>query len=297
MHTIEFDLPPGAVPVYEAALDPFCVAVSSFEVEEDVLWRVTGYVEAAADLAGLPAAWALAEAASGFAVEMPEPAEMPEVDWLAENRRQFPPVRAGRFFVRATIRNDPVPPGAIFISLDAGPAFGSGTHGTTQGCLLAMEAMSLGGGRPRKVFDIGTGSGILAIAAAKLWRVPVVATDIDPIAVDTTMENAGRNHVSPWISGFSGAGVGTVPRDAGRADLIVANILAQPLRRMAGDIAGRVAPGGHVVLSGLLTGQVSFVLARYRARGLTLLREWRIGPWSTLLLRRGGSAVRGARTD
>lgn len=297
MRTIEIDLPPDAVPAYEAALEPFCEAVATFEVEEDRLWRLTGYVEDEVDLSDLAAAWAVAEAASGIAVERPEALEMPEVDWLAENRRQFPPVRAGRFFVRATIRDDPVPPGAVFISLDAGPAFGSGTHGTTQGCLLALEALALGGGRPRKVFDIGTGSGILAIAAAKLWRTPVVATDIDPVAVDTTTENAERNDVAPWISAFAGAGLRAVPRQAGRADLIVANILAQPLRHMAGDIAGRVAPGGHVVLSGLLTGQVSFVLARYRARGLTLLREWRIGPWSTLLLRRGGSAVRGARTD
>ena len=286
MRTIEADLPPAAVAAYEAALEPFCEAVASFEVEEDRLWRITGYVEDGVDLTELLAAWAMAEAASGISVPRPDPAEMPDIDWLAENRRQFPPVAAGRFFIRATIRDDAPPPGAILISLDAGPAFGSGTHETTRGCLLALEALSLGGGRPRRMLDIGTGSGILAVAAAKLWRVPVVATDIDAIAVSTTMENAARNHVAPWISAFAGPGMRAVPGSVGRADLIVANILAQPLRQMAADIAARTAPGGHVVLSGLLTRQVAFVLARYRPHGLRLLREWRIGPWSTLLLRR-----------
>lgn len=287
METIEIDLPPAAMPAYEAALAPFCAALTCFVIEEDRLWRLTGYIEDGADLSGLAAAWTVAEVASGIAVDRPPAAVLPDIDWLAENRRQFPPVRAGRFFVRATFRDDPPPPGALLISLDAGPAFGSGTHETTRGCLLALEALALAGGRPRRMLDIGTGSGILAIAAVKLWHIPVVATDIDPIAVGTTMENAARNHVAPWITALAGPGLRAVRCDVHRVDLIVANILAQPLREMAGDIAARTEPGGHVVLSGLLSRQTALVMARYRARGLRLLQEWRVGAWSTLLLRRG----------
>lgn len=286
MRIIEIDLPREAVVAYEAALDPFCTAVASFEIEETKLWRLTGYVEEESDLAALTASWAVAGAASGLVLPTPRAVTLPERDWVAENRRQFPPVRVGRFFVRATIREDICPPGALLISLDAGPAFGSGTHETTQGCLLALSQLAQGGGRPRQMLDIGTGSGILAIGAAKLWRIPVVATDIDPVAVATTRENAVRNHVHPWIRSRTGAGLSSVPDDIRRADLIVANILAQPLRRLAGDIVRHTRPGGHIVLSGLLTHQTAWVMARYRAHGVRLVNEWRLGSWSTLLLRR-----------
>lgn len=177
-------------------------------------------------------------------------------------------------------------PGRITLRLDAGLAFGSGEHGSTRGCLRALEAVARGS-RPRRVLDLGTGSGILAIAAAKLLRVPVLGTDIDPWAVRVARQNARLNQVGP-----PRVATAQTPGWRGRAvlarapyDLVLANILARPLCAMARDLARHLAPGGRAILSGLLASQARQVLAAHRRQGLVLERVVREGGWATLVVR------------
>ncbi|MFM2129625.1 MAG: hypothetical protein RL477_1171, partial [Pseudomonadota bacterium] len=210
-----------------------------------------------------------------------------EVDWLALNRAQFPPVAAGRFFIHGSHFEGRSPRGAVAIRIDAGPAFGSGTHETTKGCLMAIDEI-LAASRPCNALDVGCGSGILALAIAKAGGFPVTATDIDPVAAQTTAENAAANGLAGRVTAVSGEGVGgEVVRRGAPYDLVVANILAEPLIALAPEIAGLLAPGGHLVLSGLLTVQEPRVLAAYRAAGLTPGRTIVLGDWSTMVLGRG----------
>ena len=215
--------------------------------------------------------------------------QMPPIDWLAQNRSQFPPIRAGRFFIKATFDQTPSPPGSLTLRLDAGPAFGSGQHPTTHGCLMMLDFL-LRRRRYRQVLDLGCGSGILALAVAAKQRHRLLAIDNDPWSVRTTRDNARLNRLAPWVDVRWGDGLRQIPR-VRQFDLICANILARPLTRMAPAIAGHLAPSGVVVLSGLLDYQEARVLAAYRAQGLGLVR--RItgrsgdgGLWVTLLLAR-----------
>ncbi len=208
-------------------------------------------------------------------------------DWVAENRASFQPIRAGRFFIHPTFYEGRPPAGAQSIALDAATAFGSGSHGTTKGCLLALDRIARRR-RPRRILDMGCGSGILAIAMAKAWKRPVLAVDIDDEAVRVTAENARRNGVGNYVN--TGAGPGfAAPIMQGKRDfdLIVANILARPLIAMAPSLARALSPGGEVVLSGLLTHQENQIVAAYRAQGLALVRRDRIDNWSTLVLKQG----------
>lgn len=214
---------------------------------------------------------------------------VPPIDWLAQNRALFTPVRAGRFFVKATFDETRPPPGSIALRLDAGPAFGSGQHPTTRGCLMALDAL-LRRRRYRHVLDLGCGSGILALAVAAVQRRTVLAIDNDPWAVRTTRDNARLNRLLPWVDVRQGDGLRQIPRTQ-RFDLVCANILARPLTRMAPAIAAHLAPGGVVVLSGLLDYQEARVRAAYRAQGLGLVRRLTGrsgdgGLWSTLILAR-----------
>ena len=210
---------------------------------------------------------------------------LPATDWLTENRKSFAPVSAGRYFIHGSDHAGAVPVGAVALQLDAGLAFGSGAHETTRGCLLALDGIAKIGKRPRRILDMGCGSGILALAAARTWRAPVLAVDVDPIAVAVARENARRN----GLAGLVGATVGNgwrqaAVRRAGSFDLVTANILAAPLRDMARDFAKGLAPGGNAVLSGLLVEQEAGVLGAYRLQGLALTRRIRLAAWSTLVL-------------
>jgi ribosomal protein L11 methyltransferase len=207
-------------------------------------------------------------------------------DWLAENRASFRPIRAGRFFVHPTFFEGTPPAGSLAIALDAATAFGSGAHGTTRGCLLALDSIAQRR-RPHRILDLGCGSGILAIAMARAWRRPVLAVDIDAEAVRMTRVNVRRNGVGALVRAGAGAGFATpLLKRAGRFDLIAANILARPLVTMAPALASALAPGGEALLSGLLTHQEAQVTAAYRAQGLRLTRRIRIETWSTLIVRR-----------
>ena len=285
MFKIGLTVPAGAVALFEGALEPFTAARTSFvEDEKAERWRVEGYCEPAPDRVALATALAIAARAAGIAEPEHEITPVAARDWVADNQASFTPLRVRRFFIHPGHYDGPVPPGAIAIRIDAGMAFGTGAHATTAGCLGMLDELARRR-RPRSVLDLGCGSGVLAIAAAKLWRRPVVASDLDPVAVRIARSNARRNGAAPWVRTLTAAGLRN-PRLHRRFDLIAANILARPLIRLAGDIARRLAPGGHVILSGLLDHQAPAVMAPYRARGLRLVGRHRQTNWSTLMMRK-----------
>lgn len=211
---------------------------------------------------------------------------IPDVDWVVKSLEGLKPVRAGRFLVHGSHDRDKVRTGDIAIEIDAGQAFGTGHHGTTAGCLEVIDRVV----RARKVrnaLDLGTGSGVLAIAVRKLRNIPVLATDIDPVAIRVAAENVRRNGIASGISTVTAPGFhSTAFSEHGPFDLIIANILARPLIRMAPQLVTNLAPGGSVILSGILAGQRWKVIAAYNGAKLRHVRTiWRNG-WVTIHLDR-----------
>ncbi|MBX4905911.1 MULTISPECIES: 50S ribosomal protein L11 methyltransferase [Rhizobium] len=207
---------------------------------------------------------------------------IPDVDWVAKSLEGLKPVRAGRFLVHGSHDRDKVLSGDIAIEIDAGQAFGTGHHGTTAGCLEMIDAV-VRSRRVRNALDLGTGSGVLAIAVRKLKNIPVLATDIDPIATRVAAENVQRNGIASGIVTKTAPGFhSTAFLEHGPFDLIIANILARPLIRMAPKLATYLAPGGSVILSGILASQRWKVIAAYSGARLRHVRTiWRNG-WVTI---------------
>jgi ribosomal protein L11 methyltransferase len=203
----------------------------------------------------------------------------------------LPPVRAGRFFLYGAHDAGRVPKGVIPIRIEAGLAFGTGHHETTTLCLEAITLLGRGR-RPRRILDLGCGTGVLAIAAAKLWRQHVLASDIDPVATKVARDNARMNDAGPFVHAIVADGL-TSPaiQKSAPYDLIVANILARPLRQLAPALCAALAPRGAVVLSGLLRDQEHQVEDRYRVQRLVHRKALRKGPWSALILERPGNAL------
>ncbi|MBW9055393.1 50S ribosomal protein L11 methyltransferase [Rhizobium mesosinicum] len=211
---------------------------------------------------------------------------IPDVDWVSKSLEGLKPVRAGRFLVHGSHDRDKVRTGDIAIEIDAGQAFGTGHHGTTAGCLEVIDRV-LRARKVRNALDLGTGSGVLAIAVRKLRNIPVLATDIDPIAVRVAAENVRRNGIASGISMVTAPGFhSTAFSENGPFDLIIANILARPLIKMAPQLATNLAPGGSVILSGILASQRWKVIAAYSGAKLRHVRTiWRNG-WVTIHLDR-----------
>jgi len=205
-------------------------------------------------------------------------------DWVKASLQDLVPVPAGRFIVHGQHDRERIAPNKIGIEIEAALAFGTGHHGTTRGCLLLLDHV-LKAWRPRRVLDLGTGTGVLAIAAAKALHGKVLASDIDPPSVQVASENARLNVSGHLVQAIRATGFGA-PQFAAAApfDLVLANILANPLRQLAGPMARHLAPSALVILSGLLTPQATGVIAAYRARGLVPVRHLRIDGWSSLLL-------------
>lgn len=219
----------------------------------------------------------------GLAVETEE---LPDIDWVARSLEGLKPVRAGRFFVHGAHDRALRPASGISIEIEAGLAFGTGHHGTTAGCLEMIERV-VRRERPRNALDLGSGSGVLAIAIARMARIPVLATDIDPVATRVAQDNVRLNGAAGFVETVTATGFYHPIFAATRPfDLIVANILARPLMRLAPDMARNVAVGGSLVLSGILDNQRDAVLAAYVDQHfrhvMTLHREG----WSTLHLKR-----------
>ncbi len=284
LETVSVAIPDHALEAYEAALATVCASVGFFRDEDTGGWRVEGVKQAGAGEPALAAGLAVAELLTGVAAPLLR-APTAAGGWLARTRAAFPEQRIGRrFAIRGTHLPRRSRPGAITLVLDAGIAFGSGEHGSTRGCLRALERLAHR--RPRRVLDLGTGSGILAIAAARLLHRPVLATDIEPWSVRVAAENAAANGVARLVRCRLADGwASPALRAAGPFDLVLANILARPLAAMARHLAAHLAPGGRAVLAGLLAGQARFVLAAHRRHGMALDFALREGNWTTLVLR------------
>jgi ribosomal protein L11 methyltransferase len=207
-------------------------------------------------------------------------------DWVMQSLAGLAPVRAGRFIVHGAHDRARIAPNDIGIEIEAALAFGTGHHGTTRGCLLALASLAKAR-RPRRVLDIGTGTGVLAIAAAKILRMPVVASDIDRVAVDAARANARLNHAAPAITFVRATGTHSHAVTAvAPYDLILANILLAPLMRLAVPLRALTAPHARIVLSGLLPSHANAALAIYRAQGFVLERRIPLEGWVTLILYR-----------
>ena len=266
-----------------ALLDDLAGALSAFEIVEQE-WRVEAYPPSSVLSPALAAELALAAAAAGGTLVEIGEGQLPDRDWLAENQLAFPPLRVGRFFIYGSHHRGRVPAGAIGIMLDAATAFGTGEHPSTRGCLMALDRLARRH-RFRRPLDVGTGTGILAVAAAKLLHRRVLASDIDRGAVRVARHNVARNGVAGLVrvSGADGYRDRAIPKLP--YDLILSNILARPLALLARDLARTLMPGGRAVLSGLLRRQEPIVLAPHRGCGIVLERRLVIDGWSTLVLR------------
>jgi ribosomal protein L11 methyltransferase len=211
---------------------------------------------------------------------------IPDTDWMKEVLAALKPVRAGRFIVNGAHDRDIIRANDLSIEIEAGQAFGTGHHGTTAGCLSMIDIL-VRRRRPLNALDLGTGSAVLAIGIAKLARIPVLATDIDPVAVEVAQENVEKNGVSNLVKTAVATGMQSPAiRLAGPYDLIVANILARPLMDLAPAVEGQLAAGGDIVLSGILERQRQAVLSAYRTQGLYHRQTLRRGEWVTLHLTR-----------
>jgi len=265
-------------------LDPAPTGVGVFEIEDESgLWEVGGYFIDAPDAAGL-ALLAAAFGAKPFVVS-----EVPDVDWVAHVKRELSPVEAGRFFVYGSHDADKVPEGAIALLIEAAMAFGTGHHGTTLGCLRALDRLLVQDVRCHNVVDIGCGTAVLGMAAARVWPEPVLVSDIDAVAVEVAAANVAANGLDGRLRCVEAAGFDHPDlQDAAPFDLVFANILKGPLVELAPDMAGATGAGGFAILSGILNPQADDVVAAYDGAGFDVHHREEIGEWTTLTLKRRG---------
>ena len=261
-------------------VSPEPIGVGTFEIEDGTgTWEVGAYFEAAPDIAAL-ALLAQVHGARPFVIS-----ELPETDWVAHVKRELTPVVAGRFFVYGSHDADKIPEGSEPLLIEAAMAFGTGHHGTTQGCLRALDRL-VGDGAPHgSVVDIGCGTAVLAMGAARVWPGVMLASDIDPVAVDVARVNVAANDLEGRVRCIIATGLDH-PELAAAApfDLVFANILKAPLIDLAPAMTAAMAPGGHAILSGLLNEQADEVLEVYTRCGNSLVRREVIGDWTTLTL-------------
>jgi ribosomal protein L11 methyltransferase len=288
LETVWVEVPEDALDAYEAALGTACRTVGFFLTDEDArIWRIEGVKESGVGEPALAAGLAVAAVVTGTAAALGRTPTEPG-GWLARTMSTFPEQLVGRrFAVRGTHLTDRPAPGRIVLLLDAGVAFGSGEHGSTRGCLRALERVAYR--RPRRILDLGCGSGILAMAAARLLHRPALATDIDHWSVRVARENVALNGLGRQVRCERAAGWQPAARANAPYDLVFANILARPLCSMARDLAANLASGGTAILAGLLRQQARMVLAAHRANGLVLDFTVQEGAWTTLVLRQGVS--------
>ncbi|MFE3836285.1 50S ribosomal protein L11 methyltransferase [Pseudogemmobacter sonorensis] len=264
-------------------IEPEPYGIGVFEVEDGSgLWEVGAY------FTDPPDGIALEILATAFGAKSFLVSELPEVDWVAKVQRELHPVDAGRFFVYGSHDADKLPEGRVGLQIEATMAFGTGHHGTTLGCLLAFDRLFSEGFRPAKVADIGAGTAVLAMAAAKMLpEALVIASDIDPVAVEVARANLAINGLEGRVECLEAAGFDHRRLAAAAPyDLVFANILKGPLVELAPDMAAHVIRGGRIILSGLLVVQAKAIIETYLARGFRLLDRNDLGEWSALILER-----------
>ncbi len=285
---VRISAPPGAADGIVTALEPHLDSVARTHNEDGMLAEavITGFASGPPNEAAIHQA--VAAAADAAQLETPEIdiAQVQVRNWVADNLKEFPPLTAGRYFVYGAHYEEEVPVGTIGLRIPPGAAFGTGDHGSTRGCLLALDAMR--SAAYRRVLDMGCGSGILALAVAKRWRGArkIVAADIDPGSIEIAAANFAANGVGNRVESVVSRGYRAAPVRRNSYDLIMANILTRPLTRMAGDLAHHLAPGGTAILSGLVTRDAARVLTAHRRLGLFLVRRIVIDDWTTLVLGR-----------
>lgn len=267
-------------------VDPAPSATSYFEIPGTGRWRVDAYVEDEPEPELLIAMLGLAPGAR-LQVD-----RVPDENWVAISQAALPPVEAGRVIVHGSHDRARIGLRLTAIEIDAGEAFGTAHHSTTEGCLVALDRLARGSAFHR-VLDLGCGSGVLAIAAARMMpHARLIASDFDPVAAGVAHGNVRANRVGARISAVAARGLDhPALRGEGRFDLVIANILARPLITLAPALRRAVAPGGLVVLSGLLAEQSREVLGTYLARGFTLVRRIVLSGWTTLVVKRRGRPV------
>ncbi len=263
-------------------LSPEPTGIGVFEVEDGSgLWEVGGYFTELPDETAL-LLLATATGAKPFVIS-----EVPETDWVAHVRRELAPVEAGRFFVYGSHDADKVPARAEPLLIEAAMAFGTGHHGTTLGCLRALDRLISTGFEGHNVADIGCGTAVLAMAAARIWPETVYASDIDEVAVDVARSNVRANGLEDRVICMEAAGFANPQLLATSPfDLVFANILKGPLIALAPDMDAHVMPGGHAILSGILNEQANDVLEVYARNGFNLDHREEIVDWTTLTLSR-----------
>ena len=279
--------------------DPTETAISAFEVESGVTtlslnepWKVEIYFSSHPDE---EAVRDLLRPIVGTVIDDTPFTTVSQQDWVANSLEGLKPVRAGRVLVHGAHDRDYVRINDVAIEIEAALAFGTGHHGTTSGCLLALDA-ELKKRRPRNAIDVGTGTGILALALAKQVKRKVVAGDIDAVAVEVAARNASLNHAGQALDLYVAPGLRHAKANRPRRfDLVFANILAGPLRKLAPSIAAVTADDGVIILSGLLEMDVAGVVSAYRHQGIALVRRSSREGWATLVMKRGGAAARPRR--
>jgi len=265
-------------------LMPEPTGVGVFEIEDDSgIWEIGGYFTEKPDLAGL-ALLASLHGAKDFVVS-----EVPETDWVAKVKRELAPVEAGRFFVYGSHDADKVPEGAEPLLIEAAMAFGTGHHGTTLGCLRALDHLANQGFVGKSVADIGCGTAVLAMGAARIWPDTVIASDIDMVAVEVAEANVIANDLVGRVICLEATGFDHPDlKAAAPFDLIFANILKGPLIDLAPDMAANLQSGGYAILSGILVPQAEEVIDAYARSGINLVKREDIGDWTTLILQLNG---------
>lgn len=278
--TITGETPAYALAEALEALTPEPTGVGVFEIEDGSgLWEVAAYFIDPPDVAGL-AVLATLHNAKQFVVS-----DIPDQDWVSKVQRELSPVTAGRFFVYGGHDADKVPGDAVPLLIEAAMAFGTGHHGTTKGCLEAFEGLLQQGFSGEKILDVGCGTAVLAMAAAKVLPHRVYASDIDPVAVEVAAANVSANGLEGRVETLVANGLDDAAlRENGPYDLIFANILKAPLIGLAPDMGAAANSGGYVILSGILNEQADEVIAVYCENGFNLLQKSSIVEWTTLIL-------------
>lgn len=283
MYAVSFPTPEHLLEHFMDAFDDSAVAVTSLVNEDGTNQKTIAYFQEAPDRADVTARIAVLAQTAGIPVPEITVEEIPETDWLAHVYRGLHPLELDRFYIYGSHEKEINPGGRIPLLVDAATAFGSGHHATTAACLIALSEYAKNHS-PAKMLDLGCGAGTLAMGMAKIFNRKVIATDIDPEAVRVTEVNAKLNNCADLLITGEGDVNAAIITQHGPYDLIMANILAQPLIEMAPDLGAQVKPGGHLILSGLLTRQEQDIIDAYGKESFKLQQSYRREDWSALLL-------------